>query len=367
MMPKISLCMIAKDEERWIAKAIESVKPIISEIVVVDTGSKDRTKEIAAALGAKVFEYTWNDDFSAARNESLKHATGDWILILDADEAISEKDHEKMIDILRTTDADAITLIQRNYVYEGFRSNLTKNPGDYGPSKEFLWYFPQEVIRLFRNKKGYRYKNRVHELVEYSIREHKGKILCSNIPFHHLGYVKEEGIVDRKREAYLKIGKKELEDNPKDARAMFDMALVHKEKKEYDKAIKIIENVIEIDDTQRDPYLLLGELYSQKEEFSKAIRNLIISSEKHPENASSLVNLGHCYASINELEKAEQALVKAIDLKDTSAMAYRNLFAVLIRQKKYHTASKVLEKASEKTGIESFRRDLEKLKRIMAQ
>lgn len=84
----LSLCMIARDEEEHIGRALESVRDIVDEIIVVDTGSADRTQEIARALGARVIDFPWGDDFAAARNRSLEEATGDYILVLDADEFI---------------------------------------------------------------------------------------------------------------------------------------------------------------------------------------------------------------------------------------------------------------------------------------
>lgn len=85
-MATITLSMIARDEEAFIASAIESVKDVVDEIIVVDTGSKDRTPAIARELGAKVLHFDWKDDFSAARNFGLKEVTSDWVLVLDADE-----------------------------------------------------------------------------------------------------------------------------------------------------------------------------------------------------------------------------------------------------------------------------------------
>ena len=82
----LSICMIVKNEELNLAKCLMSVKPVADEIIVVDTGSTDKTKAIASALGAKVFDFTWTNDFSEARNYSLSKASGDWILVLDADE-----------------------------------------------------------------------------------------------------------------------------------------------------------------------------------------------------------------------------------------------------------------------------------------
>ena len=94
--PALSLCMIVKDEEDCLARCLLSATPVVDETVIVDTGSTDRTKEIAKAFGAKVYDFEWTDDFSEARNLSLSKATGEWILVLDADETISPLDYDAL-------------------------------------------------------------------------------------------------------------------------------------------------------------------------------------------------------------------------------------------------------------------------------
>lgn len=97
---KLSLCMIVKDEEKFLAGALESVQGVVDEIIIVDTGSTDKTPEIARRFGAKLFFREWEDNFSIARNESLKHATGDWVLIMDADERIPEDKKDNLRSLL---------------------------------------------------------------------------------------------------------------------------------------------------------------------------------------------------------------------------------------------------------------------------
>src|SRR5438876_349352 len=84
----ISACLIVKNEQRFLRECLRSVQPLVDEIVVVDTGSTDRTKEIALDFGARVFDFKWNDSFAAARNASLRHARGEWIIVVDSDECI---------------------------------------------------------------------------------------------------------------------------------------------------------------------------------------------------------------------------------------------------------------------------------------
>jgi glycosyltransferase involved in cell wall biosynthesis len=88
--------MIVRDEEHNLGACLKSAADLVDEIVVVDTGSTDRTREIARRFGARVFDVAWVDDFSAARNESLRHATGDWIFTVDADDRIDAANHAKL-------------------------------------------------------------------------------------------------------------------------------------------------------------------------------------------------------------------------------------------------------------------------------
>ncbi len=99
--PTLTLCLIARDEEAFLGECLESVKGVATQIVVVDTGSTDRTREIALAAGARVVEHLWNDDFSAARNAALPHARGDWVLMLDADERLAPGAGRVLLDALR--------------------------------------------------------------------------------------------------------------------------------------------------------------------------------------------------------------------------------------------------------------------------
>src|ERR1700722_17833720 len=89
-MPAISLCLIARNSARTLPACLESIRPWVDEMIVVDTGSDDETPDIARRLGGRVFEFPWCDDFSAARNESLRHARGRWLFWMDSDDTIDE-------------------------------------------------------------------------------------------------------------------------------------------------------------------------------------------------------------------------------------------------------------------------------------
>lgn len=104
--PKISLCMIVKNEERFLPGCLESVRQVCSEMIIVDTGSSDRTIEIAEKAGARVIHFSWCDDFAAARNAGIREARGDWVLALDADERLAPGAHKKLARQLPTVNAE---------------------------------------------------------------------------------------------------------------------------------------------------------------------------------------------------------------------------------------------------------------------
>ncbi len=147
--PRISVCLIAKNEEQFLSQCLRSVHALASQIVVVDTGSTDRTLEIAREFGAEVYSFAWCDDFSAARNAALEHATGDWVLMIDADEELMPQQVET---INREIRAAAVM---------GYRLPIIER----GHEQDGCSYVP----RLFRNAPGLFFVGRIHEQVFSSI------------------------------------------------------------------------------------------------------------------------------------------------------------------------------------------------------
>ena len=146
---RLSVIMIAKNEAGFIGDCLQSVKDVADQIIVVDTGSTDETVEIAKGHGAELHHMSWGDDFSAARNESLAHARGSWILFIDADEELMPEGIEELQSAMARSD----TLAWRIPIVDAGREHLGKN----------------HVPRLFRNAPGLFFKGRIHEQVSLSI------------------------------------------------------------------------------------------------------------------------------------------------------------------------------------------------------
>ena len=225
----ISLCMITKNEENHLENCLNSVKKLIDEIIIADTGSTDKTKEIARKFTNKIYDFKWNDDFSAARNFCLQKATKDWILVLDADETISNKDLEE-IKILtnenkKNKETPGYSFIQRTYLNETKKLKFNYAENDfYEESKPFLGWTHRRITRLFRNDKKIKFIYPVHETVIESIKNINGKIKQTNIPLHHYEILKGKDFNNKKCNYYIKLLKNKIKLHPK-AKFYFELAL----------------------------------------------------------------------------------------------------------------------------------------------
>jgi|SRR3989338_891512 len=340
-MPKqtLSLCMIAKNEEEYLEQCLNSVKELVDEIIIIDTGSADKTKDIAKKFGAKIYDFKWIDDFSAARNESIRHATKDWIIVLDADEVLDKEAAKAIRDFIKKNEYDAFSFIQKNYTNDSSIAGFVSEEHTIGELDYIGWY-GSLIVRLFRNQKGYEFSGTVHELVEQSIEAKKGKIAVTNIPIHHYGNASPE-IVKKKRKHYLELCRKKAKQNPNDS-SYFELGVLYKENGEFDDAIKSFKKSTQINPRQNMALYELGVIYEQKKDYDEAIKNYT-GSLKIKENAEAYQNLGVCYLKKGMLKESYRNLTKAMLLNPNKYTIYNNLGAVLEKNGNYDTAMQMLE------------------------
>ena len=207
----ISLCMIVKNEEKNIGSCLDSISPLVDEMIVVDTGSTDRTKDIARAFGAKVYDFGWTDNFSEARNFSLSKASGDWILVLDADEVIAPFDQKVLKHLLSRPayKSTALTITTRNYVVPVTALQWTANDGSYIKEEAGTGWYPSRKVRIFPNNPHIRFELPVHEFVESSIQKAGIRNMEIRIPVHHYGKMDRKKITS-KGDYYYAINKEKL-------------------------------------------------------------------------------------------------------------------------------------------------------------
>lgn len=218
----IGLCVIAKDEEKNIARCISSVLGIVDEIVVVDTGSTDNTVKIAKELNADVYYYPWNNSFSDARNFAMGKVKSRWLLLLDADEALDENSRQKLIDFVNTTQLDGGHFRVHNYT------------GSYAPEN----YNLHSALRLLRNNGKYRFRGNIHEQICCDEREQLyDRFETLDIIVHHYGYLDDVVREKQKRKRNLPILEKELKNNPGDPFTLFNLGNEYLSFNDYEKAL----------------------------------------------------------------------------------------------------------------------------------
>lgn len=229
----LSACMIVKNEAQTIARCLSSLKDVADEVILVDTGSSDNTVEIAKSHGAKTYFFPWESDFSKARNESLKHALGQWILVIDADEYLDENQKKGLRSFLESTDAEGVFLTQKNYM---------------GSLEHFSAVMPIQVIRLFR--RGHTYQGKVHEQVAPSIERTKRPIVQFELDLHHVGYSNEfvRGKEKTERNSTLLI--REMEDDPNNLFHRSNLIAEYVHVKEYRKSAELAKSTFSLIRTQ---------------------------------------------------------------------------------------------------------------------
>lgn len=216
----LSLCMIVKNEEKVLSRCLNSVKDVVDEIIIVDTGCTDDTIKIANKYNTKIYSYNWNDDFSAARNYALKYATSDYILVLDADEYIesSEKIKEEIQDGL-------------NYYYINIYNYMDNNN-----------IYIHKAIRIFKNHIGLYYINKIHEYIP--IQHKHSTIGQTTFKVYHTGYLKEVKAEKNKDHYYHRLLMEEVKTNPT-AYNYYNLGVVLYNKENYKKALSLFQEAYE--------------------------------------------------------------------------------------------------------------------------
>lgn len=237
--PDLSVCIIVKNESANIGDCLKSIEPLGAEIIVVDTGSEDNTVEIAKSFGAHMYFFDWVQDFGAARNVSLKHATGRWILWMDADDRLPDSEVSRILSLVKA---------QAQTAY-GF---LIKNSQDNGKTGSVF-----NQIRLFPNSSNLRFEGKVHEQISPSLSRAGIAIEFLNLKVIHTGYLDEQTSIE-KQKRNLKILMDELEDNPKVKTPVryFSIAGAYFDFKDFKNAIKWYGLTIELaQSTGQDPHV----------------------------------------------------------------------------------------------------------------
>ncbi|MGK7943302.1 MAG: tetratricopeptide repeat protein [Microcystaceae cyanobacterium] len=317
-MTQLSLCMIVKNEEETLPNCLKSAQGLVDEMVVVDTGSTDRTVDIAKELGATVPSITWPNDFAIARNEALKFVSGDWILVLDADENLSQ---EIIPDIKKAIEAPD------NLVINLIRHEIGAIQSPYSL-----------VSRLFRKHPQLEFSRPYHAMIDDSVSQllkeesHWQIIDLPEIAIQHYGYQPEAISALNKSQRAKEAMEGFLKNNPYDSYTCNKLGALYLQMGQKKKGVKLLKQGLK--SNKSTPIVLfelhyhLANAYKNEQNmalavkhYQKAINQPILPSLK----LGAYNNVGGLFQSIGDLGNAEQAYQTAISIDPTFATGYYNL------------------------------------------
>lgn len=273
----ISLCMIVCNEEEYLDNCFKNIKWPINEIIVVDTGSTDKTIEIAQKYTSKIYYKKFNNNFSEIRNYSVKKASNPWILVLGADEYIDNDDLDKLFDLVKQMDCDGI------YGAKLWRYDYYKNGG----------WAVRAITRLFKKRDDILFERNVNETVNISIERLSSYLLFTFLKIHHYGFMKDNKYIQNKHERYLDMLKYAINNNEK---SLYYYAKEYYLKNDLDTAITLCKVALRIKDNAR-LCNLLGDIYFELHDFQKANENYINvkNVESDQKNREKAINKHYPY------------------------------------------------------------------------
>jgi tetratricopeptide (TPR) repeat protein len=376
----ISLCMIVKNEATKLPACLSSVQGLVDEIIVLDTGSTDDTISIAQQGGAQVTSVEWQNNFAAARNQSLERATGEWILVLDADETLTAAGQE-LLQQVRSKGAIAGTPMTEILVVTLLRLELDTDQTPYS-----------EVSRLFRNRPEIRFHRPYHESVDDDVAallqaEPQWQVVAyPDLALEHTGYALAEIVQRDKFIRAQTIMQAFLDSHPEDAYIANKLGALYCSMGETERGRSLLEKALQsgqADATTRyelhyhlgvayrdiqlpalaldhycqaiaqpipevlkvGAYLNLGSLWQARQQYSQAIATFEKAIAAAPNFALAHYNLGLARRNAQDLEGAVTAYEQAIALDPRYAPAYQNLGVALFKQNKLTSSLKAFQQA----------------------
>jgi glycosyltransferase involved in cell wall biosynthesis len=341
MAVTLSLAMIVKDEELVIERILAHAKTFCDELVVVDTGSTDKTVELAERLGAKVVHFPWVNDFSAARNHAFAQCSGDWIVWLDADDVIPESEQAKIRELkasVLTPDLDAVICNYNIAFSQDGKCTMAV------PRERFIrrdcgghWEYPIHEAYIFQ---GY-YQNRLDIAIEHR-KPPAYYERCNDRNLNMLARLIEQGEQSPRiwyyygkelhqharpkeaREAFLRHIELNTDDNITRYQAMHDVMVCSMDLEEYDEALDWSAKAIRVDSSRAEAFAETGVIYYRRGEYAKAIPLLMAATYCTRPSTGLILEenyswrpyhyLSLCYEGLGECEKAIEMALKAFPL-----------------------------------------------------
>lgn len=269
MLPSVSCVMIVKNEEEHLEACLSSVRPVVDEVIIVDTGSQDATLEIAKRFADRIEHFTWCDDFSAARNYATSFASQAWILSLDADESFPKWSVQPFQDLLRQVAEKPLTanFLVRHYMPKGQEPAVVEA------------YQP----KFFPNRKEIQWKGVVHETFTVSSRALGLEHHDIPIVLEHSGFQKDPSFVEKKEHYYLKLLIQKIKDEPENGAAWGELGMQFLRFNQYGEALRAFEQAVSKRPDWLQPWQFLIQTLERLSRKQDALRVLDAAVQHHPQ------------------------------------------------------------------------------------
>jgi glycosyltransferase involved in cell wall biosynthesis/tetratricopeptide (TPR) repeat protein len=303
-MPRVSLTMIVKNEESNLAACLTPLRGLVDEMIVVDTGSTDRTRDIARYFGAQVSKFAWVDSFSAARNAALDRATGDWIFWMDGDDRLDPANAAKLKSLFGS-------LTHENAAFVFKCVCVSDGPGGTATAVDH--------VRLFRRDPQHRWKYRVHEQILPSLRQTGATVRWSDVAVHHVGYV-DADLRKRKLARDLRLLELERVEQPDDPFTLFNLGSVYNELGDIPAAIAALDASLSRshpkDSIVRKLYALLTQCQRRTGDLKGALERCRAGRAIYPDDAELLFIESNLLKDNKDVRGAEDRMLQLIRGRD---------------------------------------------------
>jgi len=336
-VPRIALSMIVKDAAATLHACLESVRGVVDEIVIADTGSTDASPEIARGFGARVFDIPWENDFAVARNLALNAVQADWVLVLDADEVLDPDAKSVIPNLVAATNIAGYMVPIRNY-FLSLDDRIWDEPAKPNDSslpaaKAYPAYVDHENVRLFRRDSRIYFVGRVHESVGSRIEESGLRLGRARFLVHHFGLAADAETRARKNRFYHELGKLKVDEMPLNAQAHLELGLVELEDSgSVEEALTSFKNACELNPEFGVAWFFAGVANARLGRYRESIECLK-RAERHGRRTPTTAEfIGDGYYNLEEFAAAARAYERALKLAPESVQLEGKLGLATVRR-----------------------------------
>jgi tetratricopeptide (TPR) repeat protein len=335
-MPRVALSMIVRNEAATLRRCLDSVRGVVQEMVIADTGSADDTAALARSYGARVVDAPWDNDFAAARNRALEAVQSDWVLSLDADEVLDPAAGAAIAALTAAPELAGYQVTIRNYL-ASLDERIWDRPAQRNDfrlpaAQAYPAYVDHENVRLFRRDPQVFFVGRVHESVGPSLEQAGLPLGPASFRIHHFGLAADPATRARKNLLYRELGRQKVQELPQNAQAHLELGLVELDNFGHlAEALSCFQRACRRNPRLGVAWFFAGVTHLRREEYREALRCLRQAEQVGHATQAVAEAAGDAHYNRAEFPAAARAYRQALGRADYSAAIASKLGLALAR------------------------------------